>query len=156
MKKNHFLILFLLLVGFYFRTQAAVIDPTSLLKAKTIIKEVQQKYAPDRRTEIYNVSFSNSDSSQLEIETTRHEVYNVLKERFNQEKISIILNERPLPAKDLGDQTFGIANLSVCNNRFYPDNGAEMATQVILGTPVRILKKEHGYYLVQSPDRYIA
>jgi len=156
MKKNKFLIPFLLLVGFYFNTQAAVIDPTSLLKAKTIIKEVQQKYAPDKRTEIFNVSFSTSDSSLLDIETTRPEAFSVLKERFNQEKIAIVLNERLLPSKDLGDQTFGIANLSVCNNRFDPDNGAEMATQVILGTPVRILKKEHGYYLVQSPDRYIA
>jgi hypothetical protein len=37
-----------------------------------------------------------------------------------------------------------------------PDNAAEMATQILLGTPVQILKKEHGYYLVRTPDRYIS
>jgi len=30
-----------------------------------------------------------------------------------------------------------------------------MASQAILGTPVRILKKEHGWYLVQTPDEYL-
>ena len=92
----------------------------------------------------------------LDIETTNPGVFSALNEKFKQEHITIQLNEQLLPAKNLGDQIFGIANLSVCNNRFEPDNAGEMATQVTLGTPVRILKKEHGYYLVQSPDHYIA
>ena len=156
MKKKNYLILLLLLAGFYIRTEAASVDSLRSIKVKAIIKEVQQKYAPDKRTEVFNVSVSPSDTSLLDIETTRPEAFNALKEKFEQENIAVKLNERLLPSKDLGDQTFGIANLSVCNNRFDPDNSAEMATQVILGTPVRILKIEHGYYLVQSPDRYIA
>nr|WP_256439388.1 NlpC/P60 family protein [Pedobacter sp. SYSU D00823] len=61
-----------------------------------------------------------------------------------------------LPVKDLGDKTWGLATLSVCNNRFAPDNAAEMATQLLLGTPVQLLKKERGYYLVRSPDNYLS
>jgi cell wall-associated NlpC family hydrolase len=156
MKKENYLILLLLLAGFYIRTEAAVVDSIRSTKTKAIIKEVQQKYASDKRTEIFNVSFSTSDTSVMEIETTKPEAINALKEKFKLENIAINLNVRLLPSKDLGDQTFGIANLSVCNNRLEPDNGAEMVTQIVLGTPVRILKKEHGYYLVQSPDRYIS
>jgi len=31
-----------------------------------------------------------------------------------------------------------------------------MATQALLGTPVKVLKKEKGWYLVQTPDEYIS
>ena len=156
MKKKNYLILLLLLTGFYIRTEAAGVDSLLSIKVKAIIKEVQQKYAPDKRTEIFNVSLSTTDTSVLDIETTKPEAFIALKEKFKSEKISFQLNEKFLPSKDLGDQVFGVANLSVCNNRLDPDNGAEMVTQVMLGTPVKILKKEHGYYLVQSPDRYIS
>jgi hypothetical protein len=30
-----------------------------------------------------------------------------------------------------------------------------MASQAILGTPVKILKKKGGWYLVQTPDEYL-
>jgi hypothetical protein len=31
-----------------------------------------------------------------------------------------------------------------------------MATQALMGTPVRVLQKENGWFLIQTPDRYIA
>jgi len=40
--------------------------------------------------------------------------------------------------------------------RTHPDHPAEMASQAILGTPVRFLKKERGWSLVQTPDEYLA
>jgi hypothetical protein len=62
-----------------------------------------------------------------------------------------------LPSDKLGKEKFGVINLSVANFRSKPDHPAELATQSILGTPIKILKKgEDGYYLVQTPDNYIA
>ena len=55
----------------------------------------------------------------------------------------------------MGEKTFGVVNVSVANLRVTPEHRAEMASQAILGTPVRILKKEHGWYLVQTPDEYL-
>jgi hypothetical protein len=135
-------------------TTGVVVDSLLSNKVKAIIKTIQQKFAPDKRTEIFNVSFS--DSQVLNIETTKPEAITVLKERLNQQKIPIRLNEQLLPSKKLGNRTLGVANLSVCNNRLEPDNSAEMVTQVILGTPVKILKEEQGYFLVQTPDHYIS
>jgi len=40
--------------------------------------------------------------------------------------------------------------------RSHPRHSAELATQALLGMPIRILKKEGEWYLVQTPNRYIA
>jgi len=45
-----------------------------------------------------------------------------------------------LPAKKLGDKIYGVVNLSVANFRSKPDHPAELVTQAILGTPVKIYK----------------
>ena len=49
----------------------------------------------------------------------------------------------------------GLVTLSVINIRKLPDHRAEMVSQAVLGTPVRILKNKSGWYLVQTPDHYI-
>ena len=46
-------------------------------------------------------------------------------------------------------------NVSVCNLRAKPSYTAEMTSQALMGTPVRILKKTGGWFLVQTPDMYL-
>jgi uncharacterized protein YgiM (DUF1202 family) len=50
----------------------------------------------------------------------------------------------------------GIVQVSVGNVRSEPAQSAEMSTQVLLGTPVKILEKADAknWYLVQMPDEY--
>jgi hypothetical protein len=153
--KNIFLLIIALLVA-QLNTRGAEQDSLHNKKVKEIITYVQHKYAPDRRTEVFNVRISDTTAMSLEVETTKPEAISELKSLLSGANIAFKLNEIPFPSKALGEKTYGVANLSVCNNRFEPDNSAEMATQVLLGTPVEILKKEHGYYLVRTPDRYIS
>ena len=40
--------------------------------------------------------------------------------------------------------------------RSNPRHSAEIATQALLGTPIKILKREGDWYLVQTPNKYIA
>jgi cell wall-associated NlpC family hydrolase len=61
-----------------------------------------------------------------------------------------------LPGETLGKEKHGIINVSVANLRSLPKHSAELVTQAILGTPVALLKKTDGWYLVQTPDQYIA
>ena len=49
-----------------------------------------------------------------------------------------------------------LINNSVANMRSKPKHSAELSTQALLGTPVRVLKKKGEWYLVQTPNRYIA
>jgi hypothetical protein len=44
----------------------------------------------------------------------------------------------------------------VTNNRKSPSHSAELVTQLLLGTPVQVLKKEGSYYIVRSPDGYLS
>lgn len=57
--------------------------------------------------------------------------------------------------QELGEQVYGILNLSVANLRVSPDFSSEMTTQGLLGMPVRVLQC-NGWYRIQMPDRYIA
>jgi cell wall-associated NlpC family hydrolase len=54
----------------------------------------------------------------------------------------------------VGGRSFGVVNMSVANLRAKPAETAELMSQAILGTPLTVLKKEHGWYYVESPDEY--
>ena len=133
-----------------------VTDSFQLNKVKEIITSVQQRYAPDKRTEVFSVLIADTASMELTVETTKPEALEELKSLLHKAKITFLLNEQILPAKKLGEMIYGTANLSVCNNRLTPDNASEMVTQILLGTPVKILNRSHGYFLLRTPDGYIS
>ena len=66
-------------------------------------------------------------------------------------------NFRLLPdAELLEGKTTGIINVSVANLRSKPGHSQELATQALLGTPIQVLDFQDGWYLVRTPDRYLA
>jgi gamma-D-glutamyl-L-lysine dipeptidyl-peptidase len=119
---------------------------------KNLAEEVRQKYAPDKRSVFFR-TIIKSDS--LIIESTSEAA---LKEYVQSVKTlkGLKVVQNLLPDSSLGAQTYGVATLSVTNNRSNPRNSAEMVTQLVLGTPVQILKKEGPFYLVRSPDGYLS
>jgi hypothetical protein len=60
-----------------------------------------------------------------------------------------------LPDPSVVEKPWGLIAVSVCNIRTKPAHSAEMATQGLLGTPVKILNKRGGWFLIQTPDSYI-
>lgn len=147
---------YLLILAYLFSTKQIKAGTTDSIpggKATSIIDSIKKKYAPDKRTAIFNTNFKDG---LLSVETTEPEAAKALTASFEKNKIYIAVDQQLLPEGSLGDSIYAIANLSVCNNRTTPANSAEMATQMILGTPVQILKKEKGYYLVRTPDGYIS
>ncbi len=123
-------------------------------KYKEIISEVKKEFAPDKRTAIFNVEVTESGNKIiLTGETNLPKAKEKLISKIDNKNINDEIEV--LPAKDLGDKIYGIVKLSVANIRTEPKNSAEMATQAILGTPIKIYKKYHGWYLVQTPDNYI-
>ncbi|MFK8163561.1 MAG: NlpC/P60 family protein [Lewinella sp.] len=65
-------------------------------------------------------------------------------------------NVRLLPDAIVGTASAGIINVSVANLRSKPGHSQELATQALLGTPIQVLDFQEGWYLVRTPDRYIA
>lgn len=61
-----------------------------------------------------------------------------------------------LPDSTVGDTTFALVTVSVANLRARPSHSSELVSQALLGTPVKVLKKQKGWYLIQTPDKYIS
>jgi hypothetical protein len=120
-----------------------------------IILQVKNHFAKDSRTAIFNIKYDENEKV-LTGETNLFNAKEKLLEELAKHKIEFKDEVELLPSKKLGDLTFGVVNVSVANIRSKPDHPAELATQSLLGTPVKIFKKEAGFYLVQTPDNYIA
>ncbi|MCJ8209242.1 C40 family peptidase [Mucilaginibacter sp. RS28] len=131
-------------------------DSTAAKKVLQMVNEVRLKFAPDKRTDIFNAQVNNLQPLIVTLETTVPAAAITLQKHLSATDIPLVLRTDTLPAKELQGKIFGVANLSVSNNRISPGNAPEMVTQMLLGTPVTILKTQRGYSLVRTPDRYIS
>ncbi len=123
----------------------------------SIISEVKTKYAPDKRVAIFDIA-AEIDENKIKLigESNLEDGVNELMNEFEKQNLSIENNVNILPDPKLGDKIYGIVRLSVANIRSKPSHPAELATQALLGSTVNILKKENGWYLIQTPDGYIS
>ena len=72
-------------------------------------------------------------------------------------RLCLIVAAWLFPAALLFAQDWGVVNFSVCNMRRTADFDAEMVSQALLGTPVRILQWSGGvrrWPEIQTPDEY--
>ena len=126
-------------------------------KLQTIIDKVKSEYAPDKRVALFNVDVKKGDSSfKLVGETTEPDAKIELIKRIESAEIDIQDLIDTLPSEKRKSKVYGIINNSVANLRGEPKHSAELVTQAILGTPVRVFKRRDGFYLIQTPDKYIS
>ena len=127
------------------------------LLADKIINQLKDSLNPDSRVALVSVKAEESQN-QLIIkgETTDSFYYKSLIVELSKAEIdwtdSIIL----LPDESIGPQNWGLVNLSVANLRSQTGHSKEMATQAIMGTPLRVFKKSGSWLYVQTPDKYLA
>ncbi len=122
------------------------------LTYRKLANAVQKQFAPDKRSVYFNVQIK-ADTLWVEsnLAVALQELSKLGAAFKNLKVISTLL-----PTKNLNGLEYGITNLSVGNNRSSPQNSAELLTQTILGTPVQVLKKQGGFYLVKTPDGYLS
>jgi hypothetical protein len=122
-----------------------------------LLAEARSAFAPDHRTRVFDVRGSASGGTLTLTGDVQDEAMKEQLLRFIHEKgaYTVIDSIVPLPAPSVGEKTYGVVSVSVANLRTRPEHPAEMASQAILGTPVKILKKKGGWYLVQTPDEYL-
>ena len=121
------------------------------------VESVKNEYAPDKRVAIFNIIPTVvGETIQLSGETDDKEGLEELVNRIKQYGSKLENNVKILPDSTLGQKNYGIINLSVANIRSEPRHPAELATQAMLGTCVNVLKEENGWYLIQTPDKYIS
>jgi hypothetical protein len=124
----------------------------------SLIEEISEKFAPDKRVAIYDIKLKQTDSNRYVLKGTtnlpeaKKETLKKIKEKFP----SVIDSLKLLPAKELGDKIYGIVNISVANIRSEPSYRAELGTQSLLGTPVKVWDVDDDWYRIQTPDDYIS
>lgn len=123
-----------------------------------IISEYQQKYAPDKRTALFEINLVSIKEDEIIVngETNLPDAKDALIIELKKSGYKLTDNINVLPGNGFGKNKFGIIKVSVASLRTKPDHPAEMATQALLGSRIVLLKKSGGWVLVQTPDKYIA
>ena len=120
-------------------------------------EEIRKQFIPDRRVGVFDVNYTIAGKNlKVKGGTTSGEAKNMLFDELSKAGYEIQDSLRLFPDTGiLGDKTYGIVNLSVCNLRSEDDFSSEMVTQGLLGMPVRVLDHTR-WYRIQTPDNYIA
>lgn len=98
----------------------------------------------------------NSNSVVLKGETTLPEAKQALLDSLRSKEIIFADSIDVLPDASVGENYFALVNNSAANLRSEPKHSAQLATQAILGMPLKVLKKQGGWYLVQTPEDYLS
>lgn len=123
---------------------AAKTDPSSW------VEELKAKYAPDRRLAFFDLEVGQ-EAGQYIIsgETNQPEAVVELKDSFKTHGLKF----RSDIAVYTGEPA--LVNVSVCNIRSLPKHSAELSTQSLMGTLLKVYKSEGSWYYVQTPDGYL-
>ncbi|MFP4089935.1 MAG: NlpC/P60 family protein [Cyclobacteriaceae bacterium] len=120
------------------------------------IEQVKSTYAPDKRVAIFNVeALPQGKSLILRGETDQPSAKATLIAQLSKE-YTLVDSINILPDASLGEDTLGVVYISAANIRSQPRHSGELATQATMGMPLRVLKKEGEWHLVQTPDKYIS
>ena len=99
----------------------------------------------------------DATSSTVRLETTLESARDAVREALASEfpKWSVKATLLPEENAELEGRFFGWANFSTIQIRKEPRYSAELTTQSLMGTPVRVLKRESGWLLIQNADGYL-
>ena len=123
-----------------------------------VLSDLKQRIAPDKRTAIWDVKATQQGSKWVlagEVGTQAQKKAiqaAMIKNGYSgyTDKISVL--EDGIPAS----RKWAQVKLSIATLRTEPKHSAEMATQGIMGAPVKVLQKADDWYRVQMADDYIA
>ncbi len=121
-------------------------------KVNDVINEVKRKCAPDKRQVVYDISASiDNGKTIVKGKTSEQSIKEQLLNAFKDADFEVVDSVEVL----LSDK-WGQVKISVACFRVNPGHSSEMATQGIMGMPVRLLEKKGDWWLAQMPDGYIA
>ena len=124
---------------------------------KRILQSTQQRYAPDRRTAVFDISYKQTKTGivlfgEVDILVAKNTLIDALRKNLKEEVVDSI---RVLPDLTLGNYRNGIVIIDVGDIRHEPHKHGKLITQVLMGTVVKLLKKAGGYCFIQMPDQYL-
>jgi len=143
--KQTFIILFVLIVS-----ACSTNNPESYLREIELIKE---RHIPDTRLEYWDINIAEGEVELILSGATSSKVAFLELEKMAEQN-NMDIQVELLPQQEFVNGPWALVTVSVCNIRAEGKHSAELVTQALLGTPVKIYKAEDGWYLIQTPDRY--
>ena len=128
---------------------------TQQKKLNDLISDIRQMYIPDSRVALFDIQVKKNGQLAIAGETNITGAFYELDSILKTDYPKVEFNASLLPSESLGEYTRGIITVSVACLRPVPGNSAELITQALMGTPVKILKKENTWFLIQTPDSYL-
>jgi hypothetical protein len=139
---------------------ATTIVTAQTLLYKTLSQELQslkKQLVPDKRVAILEIELKDTlqpivvVSGETNLPEAKAKIFQLLTDK----KITFIDSLRLLPDTSLGNYTWALAKLSVSNIRILPKDASELVSQVLMGTPMKVLDYVDKWYRVQTPEHYI-
>ncbi len=120
-----------------------------------LISGIQKELAPDKRTAIFEIEAQLvGDKWLLKGKVDNNMLKQYALQQIESNKISFIDSIQVLEYTQ--EKPWALVKLSVASLRTAGKHAAEMATQAIMGTPVKILEYSGDWVRVQTPDKYIS
>lgn len=132
-------------------------DDAIITTFESVVKSIKTELAPDSRTKVFKFTLEKQNSQYvLKGSTTEPQAKEALLAQLAKKNIQVTDSSSLLPLAQLGEKTYGVATQSVINFRTAGEYSAEAATQVMMGTPLRVLEKKGGWTRCVTPEGYIA
>ena len=126
-------------------------------EADALILEVKNEFVPDKRVALFEVESYKKDGKLIvKGDSNLPEAVSKLKAQLSAKNIEFVDSLQLVPEGELKNTPKALVKISVANIRSNPAHSAELATQATMGTPLNVLKHEGDWYLVQTPDGYLA
>ena len=138
-------------------TSAAVAQPKSYKAISDELQAIQKQLVPDKRQAILEIELRDTLQPKVVVfgETNLPSAKNQIIRFLSERKILFVDSIRVLPDEKVGEKTWALVNLSVANLRVKPGDASELVSQVLLGTPLKVLDYSNKWYRVQTPEYYI-
>lgn len=129
----------------------------SRIVADDVIKDVKQQYAPDTRVAVWSVTADKQSGNSVVLrgKTDNPDAKDALLRGLKAVNIVYKDSITLLPDATV-EKPWALVTISVACLRGEPRSGAELVSQAIMGTPVKVLECDGGMSRVQTPDGYIA
>ncbi|HCE57623.1 MAG TPA: hypothetical protein DER09_07360 [Prolixibacteraceae bacterium] len=154
--KNFYSFIFFL-ISIIWVEPAIFAQTTSFKILSDELQQLQKQLVPDSRVAILNIEIS--DTLQLPIvikgETNLYEAKQQIIRILSDRRVEFVDSIRILPDATVGEKNWALVNLSVANLRAKPGDASELVSQVLMGTPMKVLDYKNKWYRVQTPEYYI-
>ena len=123
----------------------------------SISNEIKEQYAPDRRDKCYEPILKDVNGQKvLYGSTTEQEAKDALLAALSERGLNVLDSMIVLPDPTFEGKTWGVISHSVANVRYEANYSSEMATQLLMGTPIQLLEKRSYWYRIVTPEGYHA